>query len=57
VAKSLDASEGEVRAVIEEAVGGGLAGQFSNDGRTFITDEILRGILKHRLERNQKDSL
>jgi len=50
VAKGSDILEGEVRAVIEEAVGGGvLVGQFSNDGRTFITDEALQRIVKDKL--------
>ena len=51
VAKGLDVSEDMVRVVIEETVEGGvLVGQFSNDGRTFITGETLRKQLKDRLE-------
>jgi len=51
VARSLDVSESMVKSIIEEAVGGGvLAGRFSNDGRTFITDEAFRRIMKEKLK-------
>ena len=51
VAGDLNASMGEVKAVVEEAVEGGvLAGQFSNDERTFITDEVFRRTMKDKLK-------
>ena len=47
----LHVSEDEVKAIIEKAVGDGvLAGRFSNDGRTFITDEVLRKQIIERIE-------
>jgi len=51
LATVLDVSEDSVRGILEEAVGGGLlAGLFSNDGRTFITDVEFKRILKDKLK-------
>ena len=51
VAGSLDVSEDEVRTVIEESVGAGvLVGMFSNDGRTFISDDVLKRIIDGKLK-------
>ena len=50
VAKRLGVLEDEVRAVIEESVGAGvLMGRFSNDGRTFIPDDVLKRIIDDKL--------
>ena len=47
----IDVSEDEVREIIEEAVLGGiLTGRFSNAGHTFITDEIIKRIMKDKLK-------
>ncbi len=55
VAKSLDISEVEVRAIIEEAISGGvLVGQFSNERRTFITDDAFKKIMKDKLKDEQE---
>jgi len=55
VAGGLNVSEGEVKAVIEEEVRGGvLVGRFSNDGRTFITDEVVRRRIEDRLGIDRK---
>jgi len=51
VAKGLDVSDGMVRSIIEKAIGGSvLAGRFSNDGRTFIPDEVFMKIMKEKLK-------
>ena len=51
VAGGLDVSEGMVRRIVEEEVESGvLVGRFSNDGRTFITDEAFRKIMKDKLK-------
>ena len=57
LASSLNVSEDEVRVVIEEAVrGDALEGRFSNDGCTFIPDDVFRKIVKDKLkdERERK---
>ena len=56
VARDLHSSGAEVRAVIEKAVvDRKLVGDFSKDGRTFITDEVLRKILREKLKDDQEE--
>ena len=50
VAKTLNVSEDKVKTVIDEAIGDGiLVGRFSNEGHTFITDDIIKRIMKDKL--------
>jgi len=49
-----DVSEDELRVVIEEAVGRGvLDGRFSNEGHTFIPDQLFRKIIHDKLKDNK----
>ena len=56
MSKDLGVSEESLRAIIEEEVEGGeLVGQYTNDGRSFITDDVFRRYLKGTLNDERED--
>ena len=51
VARGLEISEDDVKRILEEAICGEvLMGQFSNDRRTFIANDVFRRIVKDKLK-------